>query len=149
LAAVRPQDGKLTLSTMVYADEINDPLTIPELAEIEGLEVSDKELVMAEQLIDSLSGEFEPEKFHDTYRETVLELIEKKANGEEIIAPVVAAEPEKVVDLMAALEASVAAAKEARKRHPTAVDDEESAPKAAPKKRPAKKAASRPRAKAK
>lgn len=125
LAAVRPQDGRLMLSTMVYADEINDPVSIPELSEVEDLEVSDRELAMAEQLIESLTGEFEPEKFHDTYREAVLELIEKKASGEQIVAPAAAAEPDKVVDLMAALEASVAAAKESRKRHPTAVDDGE------------------------
>lgn len=124
LAALRPNGGRLMLSTMVYADEINDPLAIPELAEIDGLEVSDKEMSMAEQLIDSLAGHFEPEKFHDTYREAILELIERKASGEEIVAPAAAAEPDRVVDLMAALEASVAAAKEARKRHPTAAEGE-------------------------
>lgn len=124
LAAIRPKDGKLMLSTMVYADEVNDPLEIPELAELEAIELPDKELAMAAQLIESLTADFVPEKFHDTYREAVLELIEKKAAGEEIVAPAAAAEPEKVVDLMAALEASVAAAKEARKRHPTAADGE-------------------------
>ena len=77
---------------------------------------------MAAQLIESLSAEFEPDKFHDTYREAVLELIERKASGEEIVAPAAEAEPAKVVDLMAALEASVAAAKDARKRHPTGRD---------------------------
>jgi DNA end-binding protein Ku len=122
LAAVRPQQGRLLLSTMVYADEINDPAEIPELAELEHLELSERELAMAEQLIDSLSAEFEPEKFHDTYREAVLELIERKAAGEQVVAPAAAAEPDKVVDLMAALEASVAAAKQARSRHPTAHD---------------------------
>ena len=69
----------------------------------------------------------------------MLDLIEKKASGEEIIAPAAEEEPAKVVDLMAALEASVAAAKDARKRHPTgrADDAEEEAPKRA---RAAKKA---------
>jgi DNA end-binding protein Ku len=120
LAAVRPKDGKLLLSTMVYADEINDPVSIPELADLEDIELDDKELTMARQLIETLAGDFEPEKFHDTYREAVLDLIERKAEGEEIVAPAASAEPEKVIDLMAALENSVKAAKQARKRHPAA-----------------------------
>jgi DNA end-binding protein Ku len=112
---------------MVYADELNDPTEIPELADLEDLELPEKELAMAGQLIESLSADFEAEKFHDTYRQAVLDLIEKKAAGEEVVAPAAAAEPDKVVDLMAALEASVAAAKEARKRHPTGRDDEDGA----------------------
>jgi DNA end-binding protein Ku len=120
LAAVRPQDGRLVLSTMVYADEINDPASIPELGDIGDIDVSDRELTMATQLIESLSADFEPERFHDTYREAVLDLIEQKASGAEVVVAPAAAEPERVVDLMAALEASVAAAKESRKRHPTA-----------------------------
>jgi DNA end-binding protein Ku len=118
LAAVRPKDGKLLLSTMVYADEINDPVSIPELADLDDIELDDKELTMARQLVETLAGDFEPEKFHDTYREAVLDLIERKAEGEEIVAPAASAEPEKVIDLMAALENSVKAAKQARKRHP-------------------------------
>jgi DNA end-binding protein Ku len=125
LAAVRAQEGRLLLSTMVYADEINDPAEIPELTELEGVEVADKEVAMARQLVESLSADFEPEKFHDAYREAVLGLIEQKASGAAVVVPVAAVEPEKVVDLMAALEASVAAAKEARKRHPTAHEAEE------------------------
>jgi len=125
LAAVRPKDGVLLLSTMVYADEINAPSEIPELSELEGVEVADKELEMARQLIDSLSADFEPERFRDDYRLAVLELIERKAAGEEVVAPAAAMEPDRVIDLMAALEASVAAAKEARGRHPTALDSAE------------------------
>jgi DNA end-binding protein Ku len=120
LAAVRPKDGHLVLSTMVYADEINDPVDIPELTDSDDVELADRELLMATQLIESLSADFEPGKFHDTYREAVLALIERKAAGEEIVAPAAAAEPDRVVDLMAALEASVAAAKDARGRHPAA-----------------------------
>jgi len=122
LAAVRTQEGHLVLSTMVYADEINDPNALPDLAGLGDIDISDKELAMAEQLIESLTVEFEPTKFRDSYRDAVLALIERKASGQEIVAPVPAAEPDKVVDLMAALEASVAAAKQARARHPTAVD---------------------------
>jgi DNA end-binding protein Ku len=124
LAALRPQGGRLLLSTMVYADEINDPTEIPELAEVGDVEIAERELKMAEQLIESLSTGFEPDKFHDTYREAVLDLIERKASGEEVVVPAASAEPDKVVDLMAALEASVAAAKESRaaQQQPPAVD---------------------------
>jgi DNA end-binding protein Ku len=148
LAAVRPKDGVLMLSTMVYADELNATDEIPELTELDDVDISSKELDMARQLVESLSVDFEPEKFHDDYREAVLGLIERKAAGEEVVAPAAAAEPEKVIDLMAALEASVAAAKEARGRHPTAhadgeaAEDEGEAPKARrPRKARARKSA--------
>ena len=65
---------------------------------------------MARQLIEALSGGFEPEKYTDAYREQLLEIIEKKAAGEEIVAEPLVEEPAKVVDLMAALEASLARA---------------------------------------
>jgi DNA end-binding protein Ku len=82
---------------------------------------------MAEQLIGSLEADWDPTKYADTYREQVLELIERKAAGEEsvVVAPE-APSAEKVVDLMEALEASVTDAKKARKRHPTGNDDAES-----------------------
>ena len=74
---------------------------------------------MAHQLIDSLSSDFEPEKYHDEYREKVLELIERKAAGEEIaVSP--RRRSQKVPDLMAALEASLAAVKGDRERRSTA-----------------------------
>ncbi|MDZ7675198.1 MAG: Ku protein [Acidimicrobiales bacterium] len=123
LCAVRPQDdGTLVMSTMVYADEINDPAQIPELAEVSEVEVSDRELTMANQLIESLSAEFDPAKYEDTHREQVLEVIERKAAGEEDVIATPEPQEEKVVDLMAALEASVSAAKEARGRHPTSAE---------------------------
>ncbi len=142
LAAVRPVDGKLVLSTMVYADEVNDPASIPELADLDEVELPDKELTMARQLVESLSTDFEPDKFQDTYRLAVEELIERKAAGEEVIAPVDGVEPAEVIDLMAALEASVAAAKDARSRHPTAHEEVEAEPEAE-EEAPAKKAAAR------
>ena len=140
LAAIRPKDGKLLLSTMVYADEINDSASIPELSELDDITLDAKELKMAQQLIETLAADFEPEKFHDTYREAVLELIERKAEGQEVVAPAAAAEPEKVVDLMAALEKSVSAAKEARKRHPAAQAANGKTKKKAAAKRPRKRA---------
>ena len=140
LCAVRPQDGKLLLSTMVYADELNDAGEIPELADVEDVEVSTKELDMARQLIASLSADFDAARFEDTYRTQVLDLIERKAAGQtEIIAPPVAMEEDKVVDLMAALEASVKEAKSARKRHPAASADAEEEP--APTRKRARKSA--------
>ena len=75
------------------------------------LEAGEREVDMARQLIDSLSSDFEPEKYHDEYRERVLDLIERKAQGETIVIEEPTKEPEKVPDLMAALEASIAAAK--------------------------------------
>src|SRR4051794_11164316 len=120
LAAIRPKDGKLLLSTMVYADEVNDPGTIGELDSVDDIDVSDKEVAMAEQLIASLAADFDATRFEDSYRNKVMELIERKASGDtELVQAPEPASAEKVVDLMAALEASVSAAKEARKRHPT------------------------------
>jgi DNA end-binding protein Ku len=113
LVAIRATDDILTMATMNFADEIVPHDAFDE-APGEDVDNAKKEVEMARQLIDSLSGEFDPEQYHDTYRERVLELIEKKAEGEEIVLQP-AEEPEKVPDLMAALEASVA---EARQRTP-------------------------------
>jgi DNA end-binding protein Ku len=77
------------------------------------VKTTERELTMARQLIDSLSSDFEPEKYHDEYRERVLDLIERKAQGETIVIEEPTKEPEKVPDLMAALEASIAASKPA------------------------------------
>jgi DNA end-binding protein Ku len=94
---------------MRYADEV---IPVESLEGLPGDEVSpsEKELEMARQLIEALAGDFEPEKYHDQYREQVTELIEKKAAGEEIVAEPMVEEPAKVVDLMAALEESLARA---------------------------------------
>jgi DNA end-binding protein Ku len=109
LCALRPGDDVLTLSTMLFGDEVVAPDKLDELDAVEEAEASDRELRMAEQLIDSLSAEFEPSKFHDDYRERVLELIERKAAGEEIAVQPQVEEPAAAPDLMAALEASLAA----------------------------------------
>jgi DNA end-binding protein Ku len=117
-AAIRAQDGRLVMSTLAYADEVVDPATIEDLEGLDEVDVSPREVQMAEALVESLSADFEPAKYHDEYREQVLDLIRMKAAGEEFEVPQVAAEKPKVVDLMAALEASVQAAKQARGRHP-------------------------------
>ncbi len=119
IAAVRPVKGRLLLSTMVYSDEVVAPADINELDGVEDIVISEKEAAMAAQLVDSMAGEFDPDKYQDSYRLQVLDLIQRKAAGEELTMPDRPAAAPQVVDLMAALEASVRAAKEARGRHPT------------------------------
>jgi DNA end-binding protein Ku len=109
LCALRPSGGVLTLSTMLFGDEVVEPDRLDELDGVEEAEASKRELTMAQQLIESLSAEFEPTKYHDEYRERVLDLIERKAAGEEIAIQPEAEEPAAAPDLMAALEASLAA----------------------------------------
>jgi DNA end-binding protein Ku len=112
LVAIRPAGEVLTMETMIFHDEVVDTDDLDEVPDAKDLKTSDRELKMAQQLIDSLSSEFEPAKYHDEYREKVLELIERKAEGEEIAIQPQADEPAKVPDLMAALEASLAAVKD-------------------------------------
>jgi len=118
-AAIRAEDGRLVMSTLSYADEVLDPATIDELQGLDEIEVAPREVAMAESLVASLSATFEPEKYRDEYREQVLDLIQIKASGQEFTMPEAPSAKPNVVDLMAALEASVAAAKEARGRHPS------------------------------
>ena len=118
VAALRAVDGKLMMSTLVFADEIVPVGSVDELDGLDQVQVSDREVLMAEALVESLSADFEPKKYRDNYREQVLDLIERKAAGEQFEAPTAVANAPAVVDLMAALEASVRAAKEARTRHP-------------------------------
>jgi DNA end-binding protein Ku len=137
LVAIRPLDGILCLETMRYADEINPADTI--LPDEEVAEPTERELEMAKQLIDALTGDFEPTKYEDQYREQLLGLIEAKAAGQEIVAEPMVEEQGKVVDLMAALEASLARAG----RGGAGGGDEEELPPAAeakPKKRSRKSA---------
>jgi DNA end-binding protein Ku len=139
LVAIRPREGVLAMETMLFADEVVPTDALEELAaENGGAKTTERELTMARQLIDSLSSDFEPEKYHDEYRERVLEMIERKAQGETIVIEEPTEEPEKVPDLMAALEASIAKAK------PAASSSSSSSAKKAPAKKrkaPAKKKA--------
>jgi DNA end-binding protein Ku len=127
LVALRPAGDVLELSTMIFADEIADATALDELAAVQDVEVGDRELAMAEQLIGSLTEPFDAAKYRDEYRERVLELIERKAQGEQIdVAAVPEAAAAPVPDLMAALKASLDAAKAAdakpavKKRKPAA-----------------------------
>ena len=108
LCALRPTGDVMTMSTMLFGDEVLSPDRIDELEAVDEAGASDRELAMAQQLIDSLSAEFDPSRFHDEYRERVLDLIERKAAGEEIAVAPQAEEEAPAPDLMAALEASLA-----------------------------------------
>jgi DNA end-binding protein Ku len=109
LAAIRARGDVLVLETMYFPDEVRDPKDVPHVPG--KAKLSDKELKIADQLVRSLTTDWEPEKYHDTYRERVLELIKRKAEGEEIVVEKRKPEATDVVDLMAALEASLEAAK--------------------------------------
>jgi DNA end-binding protein Ku len=109
LVAVRPMgDNILGLATMVFPDEIIDPSTIDELEAVDEVDINPRELEIATQLVDSLAGTFDPDHYRDTYREEVLALVERKAQGEHIAVQPAAEEAEEPVpDLMSALKASL------------------------------------------
>ena len=111
LAALRPYDGVLLLETMYYADEVRKPESVNGKARLQKAEVE-----MAKSLVKNLSDSFKPEKYDDTYRKELLDLIKAKAKGKELPEPSEAQEAE-VVDLMAALRESVKETK--RKSKPT------------------------------
>ncbi|HEY7255700.1 MAG TPA: Ku protein [Solirubrobacterales bacterium] len=113
LAALRPNDGVLTLTTMRFADEVVPPGELDDVLPAKQPKVGKREVEMAEQLIDSLTREFDPSVYRDEYREELLALIERKAEGEDVLAGVTAEEPKatRAPDLMAALEESIAAVK--------------------------------------
>jgi DNA end-binding protein Ku len=121
LVAIRPMEGGvLGMSTMIFADEV---VPADRLDDLPGdIETKEQEVEMARMLIDSLASDFEPEKYEDTYREEVLALIERKAEGKEIaVQPAAEEEAAPVPDLMAALKASLdAVQKDGKKKQPAA-----------------------------
>ena len=149
LVALRPMGDVLGMATMIFADEILPPDRIDEISDAAEVKTTKRELDIAKQLVDSLAGNFEPDKYTDTYRQDVLALIERKAQGEEIaLQPVLEEVTAPAPDLMSALKASLDAVRareddsdggsgsKARKK-PAA------AKKAAAKKAPATKAAAK------
>ena len=120
LVAIRPMEGGvLGMSTMIFADEVVPADRIDDLPG--DVETKDQEVEMARMLIDSLAADFEPEKYQDTYREDVIALIERKAEGKEIaVQPVAEEDAEPVPDLMAALKASLDAVQKDGKKKPAA-----------------------------
>jgi DNA end-binding protein Ku len=156
LVAIRAMDDVLEMATMLFADEVLSPDRLDELPDPSEVKTTKREVDIAKQLIGSLAGDFEPEKYHDTYRAEVLALIERKAEGKEIaVQPEAEEEQAPAPDLMSALKASLEAVRErtgesaaapAAKRKPAA--KKAAAKKAAAKapgakKAPAKKAASK------
>jgi DNA end-binding protein Ku len=117
LAAIRPLDGALALSTMRFADEIVDKGQIGDLPS-GSAKVAAKELKLATSIIDALASDWEPDRYHDTYTEELRDLLERKAEGEVITVDEAPAADAEVLDLMAALEASVQATKAARGSRP-------------------------------
>jgi len=129
--AIRPREDVLTMETLLFGDEVVSPSDLGELPDPDDVKASKKEVDMARQLIESLSTEFDPSKYHDEYREAVLEMIERKAQGEEITIQAPEEAPAEVPDLMAALEASIASAK--RQGGSKKAATRKSGPKAVPK----------------
>lgn len=120
LAAVRSDGEHLTLSTLVFPDELVDVGSVDEFDQLDGVEVSAKELTMARSLVEALSEDFRPDQYVDEYRAAVERLIESKASGRKAEPLVEAPARATVIDLAAALEASLREAEAAKGRHPAA-----------------------------
>jgi DNA end-binding protein Ku len=113
LVVLRPIGDVLGMTTMNFHDEVVDAKGLDEVPAADDIKTTDRELAIARQLVDSLSEPFEPERYHDTYREQVLDLIERKAAGEEIaVQPAREESDAPVPDLMSALKASLDAVRE-------------------------------------
>jgi DNA end-binding protein Ku len=149
LVALRAMGDVLEMATMLFADEILPPDRLEELPDLKEVKTTKREVEIAKQLIGSLAGDFEPEKYRDTYRDDVLALIERKAEGKEIaVQPEAEEVPGPAPDLMSALKASLEAVRErtgadaqdeaAKRRKPAA--KKVAAKKPAAKKAPAKRA---------
>jgi DNA end-binding protein Ku len=143
LAAIRPYGAVLALETMYFPDEIRDPKKIAEPPK--SVRVSERELEMATRLIDSLTTKWDPSRYRDTHRERVLDIIRRKAKGEEIVAEAPAPDDHKVVDLMEVLRASIEnsgkrrSGAAARPRRSAKKTTKQAAKRSAPKGKPAKR----------
>jgi DNA end-binding protein Ku len=143
LATLRVRDGVIVLETMIWPDEVRDA-SFGFLDD--DVQVRPQEQAMAESLVASMAGDFEPEQYHDDYREALQKVIEAKIEGREVVDTAPAApDTGQVVDLMAALRASVEAAKRSRGEEPPAkkAPAKKAAAKAPAAKAPAKKAAAK------
>ena len=135
IVIIRPRAHGLTLHTMYYADEVRD---VPEYGQTDDVKVKAEEVKLAKQLVDSLTGDFEPKKYHDEYQERLKALVDAKLKGREVAT---APEPQlaPVIDMMEALKRSLAA-REAAPKKPLA-RAVASAPVPAPEKRTGRKVA--------
>ena len=122
LVAVRPEKSALVLETLLFADEVRDPVKEIDVLPVEA-SFESREIEMAKLLIDSMTTAWEPERYTDTYRERVEELIDQKRQGTVVVNEGPRAEPAPVVDLLAALQASVSAAR--GRSLPSAIEREE------------------------
>lgn len=107
LVAVRPRDGLLVLSTMRFHDEVVEPREIEDAGLVDDAEVRERELEMAEQLVASLSAEFDPTAYEDEHQERIREFLRARAEGQEPAPGAAAPEQGRVIDLTQALEASL------------------------------------------
>ncbi len=157
LAAIRPLDGALAMSTMRFADEVVPQKDIDALPG-KGAKPEPRELKLASQIISSLATDWDPKRYHDTYTEELKSLIEAKAAGKDIVVEEEAPADSNVLDLMQALEASLEAARkgggkrmasevakvaEALAEEAADEDEPEPEPKGRTKKAPAKKSAAK------
>ena len=120
LTAIRPLDGALAMSTMRFADEVVPRKDIDDMP-ARRTKPDAKTLRMATQLLDAMAGDWKPKRYHDTYTEELRARIRSRGRGDEVVKEAPAEAPtDKVVDLMAALEESVAKARKAggRRRRP-------------------------------
>jgi DNA end-binding protein Ku len=135
LATLRVREGVIVLETMIWPDEVR----APDFAFLnDDVELRPQEQAMARSLVESMSGDFEPEQYTDNYRSALQQVIEAKIEGREVVEPE-AAQPTagNVVDLMSALRASVEAAKKSRGDAPAVTAEKAPAKKAPAKKAPA------------
>ncbi len=121
LSVLDPYQSTMLLSTIYWPDEVRElgELDIPAAES----EPKPAEIAMAKQLVSAMTGEFEPERYRDEYREALLQVIEAKVDGQPVAMPEPVAESRGLTDLMAVLEASVAAARDARKAAPAGRGD--------------------------
>jgi DNA end-binding protein Ku len=137
LCALNPSDGMVLMNVLHWPDEIRTVEGLKGLAD--PVAVADKELKMAITLIESLADDFDPSRYSDEYKEALLQVVNAKVEGRQVVEVAEPDEAPKVMDLMEALRASVEAAK--AKRGPAKEEEEEEEPA-----RPARKAASRRKA---
>ncbi|HEV3363229.1 MAG TPA: Ku protein [Acidimicrobiia bacterium] len=142
LSAIRPLDGALAVSTMRFHDEVSSPSDIDEIPTGRSApRAQPAEVKMAGQIIESMSRDWDPKRYEDTYRIQVLDFLKKKAAGEEIVVEEEPEEQADVSDLMAALEASLDAAKKSGSRRSSSSSSAKKASSSAKKSTsPAKKA---------
>lgn len=150
LATLRVRDGVMVLNTMLWPDEVREPDFgfLDEKVEVRG-----PELAMANSLIDSMTGDFQPDAYTDEYREALQQVIDAKVTGQEVVAAPAEEEAAPAVDLMAALRASVERARAARGEEgapvePTPITSARSRRSRSEEEKPAKKAAKKPAKKA-